>query len=71
MDKLKMQTVNKADENFKKPAELFPNGMTETIDEATSTEGASLDKILRTLERLFAVFRNKEYDYRKQCFNTP
>lgn len=33
MDKLKMQTVNKADENFKKLAEMFPNAVTETIDE--------------------------------------
>ena len=33
MDKLKMQTVNKADENFRKLAELFPNAVTETIDE--------------------------------------
>ena len=28
-----MQTVNKADENFKKLAEMFPNAITETIDE--------------------------------------
>ena len=33
MDKLKMQTVNKADENFKRLAEMFPNAVTETIDE--------------------------------------
>ena len=33
MDKLKMQTANKADENFKKLAEMFPNAVTETIDE--------------------------------------
>lgn len=33
MDKLKMQTVNKADENYKKLAEMFPNAVTETIDE--------------------------------------
>ncbi len=33
MDKLKMQTVNKADENFKKLAEMFPNAVTEAIDE--------------------------------------
>lgn len=32
MDKLKMQTANKADENFRKLAELFPNAVTETID---------------------------------------
>jgi len=33
MDKLKMQTVNKADENFKKLADMFPNAVTEAIDE--------------------------------------
>ena len=33
MDKMKMQTVNKADENFKKLSEMFPNAVTETIDE--------------------------------------
>lgn len=27
MDKLKMHTPNKADDNFKKLAELFPNSM--------------------------------------------
>ncbi len=33
MDKLKMQTANKADENFKKLAAMFPNAITETINE--------------------------------------
>lgn len=33
MDKLKMHTPNKADENFRKLAELFPGAVTETIDE--------------------------------------
>lgn len=33
MDKLKMQTANKADENFKKLAAMFPNAVTEAIDE--------------------------------------
>lgn len=33
MDKLKMQTANKADDNFKKLAEMFPNAVTETINE--------------------------------------
>ena len=33
MYKLKMQTVNKADENFKKLEAMFPNAFTETIDE--------------------------------------
>lgn len=33
MDKLKMHTPNKADENFAKLAALFPNAVTETINE--------------------------------------
>ena len=33
MNKLKMQTPNRADENFKKLSELFPNAVTESIDE--------------------------------------
>lgn len=33
MDKLKMHTANKADENFKKLAKMFPNAVTEAIDE--------------------------------------
>lgn len=44
MDKLKMQTVNKADENFKKLAELFPNAVTESIDEATGEVVRAIDK---------------------------
>ena len=32
-DKLRMQTANKADENFRKLAAMFPNAVTETIDE--------------------------------------
>ena len=33
MDKLKMQTPNRAEENYKKLASLFPEAVTETIDE--------------------------------------
>ncbi len=33
MEKLKMQTANIADENFKKLATLFPNAVTETVNE--------------------------------------
>ena len=32
-DKLRMQTANKADENFRKLAAMFPNAVTETINE--------------------------------------
>ena len=33
MDKMRMQTANKADENFKKLAAMFPNAVTETTNE--------------------------------------
>ena len=33
MDKLRMQTANKADDNFKKLAAMFPNAVTETVNE--------------------------------------
>lgn len=33
MDKLGMQTANKADENFKKLAKMFPNAVSKAIDE--------------------------------------
>ncbi|MCD7771663.1 MAG: site-specific DNA-methyltransferase [Oscillospiraceae bacterium] len=33
MDKLKLHTPNIADENYRKLAELFPNAVTETVDE--------------------------------------
>ena len=33
MDKLKMHTPNLADENFQKLAAMFPNAVTETINE--------------------------------------
>ena len=43
MDKLKMQTANKADENFKKLAAMFPNAVTETIDEN--------DEVVRAIDK--------------------
>lgn len=33
MDKLRMQTANKADDNFKKLAAMFPNAVTETVND--------------------------------------
>lgn len=49
MDKLKMWTANKADENFKKLAEMFPNAVTETIDENGKLVRA-IDKDILTQE---------------------
>ena len=44
MDKLNMHTPNLADENFKKLAALFPNAVTETVDEATGEVVRAIDK---------------------------
>ena len=44
MLKLKMRTSNKADENYKKLAEMFPNAVTEAIDETTGKVVRALDK---------------------------
>ena len=44
MLKLKMRTSNKADENYKKLAEMFPNAVTEAIDETTSKVVRAIDK---------------------------
>lgn len=39
-----MQTANKADENYRKLAELFPNAVTESIDETTGEVVRAIDK---------------------------
>ena len=44
MDKMNMHTKNKADENYKKLAELFPNAVTETIDPTTGEVVRAIDK---------------------------
>ena len=38
MHRLRMQTENKADTNYRKLAEMFPNAVTETIDENGNVE---------------------------------
>lgn len=63
MDKLKMQTVNKADENFKKLAELFPNAVTESIDEATGEVVHAIDKDVLMQEISTKVVEGSEERY--------
>lgn len=62
MDKLKMQTVNKADENFKKLAGMFPNAVTETIDENGEVVRA-IDKDVLMQEISCKVVDGKEERY--------
>lgn len=44
MEKLKMHTKNKADENFEKLSAMFPNAVTETMDESTGEVIRAIDK---------------------------
>ncbi len=62
MDKLRMQTANKADENFKKLAEMFPNAVTEAIDENGEIARA-IDKDVLMQEINTKVVDGKEERY--------
>lgn len=62
MDKLKMHTPNRADENFHKLAELFPNAVTESIDENGEVVRA-IDKDVLMQEINTKVVEGKEERY--------
>lgn len=63
MDKLKMHTPNKADENFAKLAALFPNAVTETIDPTTGEVVRAIDKDVLMQEINTTVVDGKEERY--------
>lgn len=63
MDKMRMQTVNKADENYKKLAELFPNAVTETIDPTTGKVVRAVDKDVLMQEINTKVVEGNEERY--------
>lgn len=62
MDKLNMHTPNKADENFTKLAQLFPNAVTETTDENGEVVRA-IDKDILMQEINTAVVDGNEERY--------
>lgn len=62
MDKLKMHTPNRADDNFKKLAALFPNAVTETINENGEVVRA-IDKDVLMQEISCTVVEGKEERY--------
>ncbi len=62
MDMLKMQTANKADGNFRKLAEMFPNAVTETIDENGEVVRA-IDKDVLMQEISCKVVEGREERY--------
>lgn len=63
MDKLKMHTPNKADENFKKLAAMFPDAVTETIDETTGEVVRAIDKDVLMQEISTRVVEGREERY--------
>ncbi len=62
MNNLKMHTPNKADENFRKLAELFPNAVTETINENGEIVRA-IDKDVLMQEISTTVVEGREERY--------
>lgn len=62
MDKLRMQTANKADENYRKLAAMFPNAVTETIDENGDVVRA-IDKDVLMQEISVKVVEEKDERY--------
>jgi len=63
MDKLNMHTPNLADENFRKLAALFPNAVTETIDEVTGEVVRAIDKDVLIQEISAKVVEGREERY--------
>ena len=62
MDKMDMQTPNMADENLKKLIEIFPNIVTETIDEDGNVVRA-IDKDMLEQEISTKVVEGREERY--------
>ncbi len=64
MDKLKMHTPNKADENFKKLAALFPNAVTETIDEnGVVVRAIDKDVLMQEISTTVVEGRDERYQF--------
>lgn len=70
MNKLKMHTPNQADENFRKLAALFPNAVTETIDEATGEVVRAIDKDVLMQEISVRVVEGREERYQFMRFSS-
>ena len=71
INKLNMMTKNKADENFYKLAALFPNAVTETIDENGEVVRA-IDKDILMQEISFPIRSiHKKYPSRTYVYSEP
>lgn len=64
MDKLKMHTPNKADENFKKLAEMFPNAVTETInDDGEVVRSIDKDVLMQEINTTVVDGKDERYQF--------
>ena len=64
MDKLNMQTTNQVDENIKKIAELFPNCLTERLDENGKPEAAiDFDQLRQELSKNIVEGPEERYQF--------
>ena len=64
MDKLKMQTTNMVDENIKKIGELFPNCLTETLDENGCPQTAiDFDQLRQELSKNIVEGPEERYQF--------
>ena len=58
-----MQTKNKADENFKKLAELFPNAVTETIVDGEVVRAIDKDVLMQEISTKVVEGREERYQF--------
>lgn len=64
MDKLKMHTSNKADENFKRLAEMFPNAVTETInDDGEVVRAIDKDVLMQEINTTVVDGKDERYQF--------
>lgn len=64
MDKLTMRTANLADENFKKLAALFPNAVTETVNENGEVVRAiDKDVLMQEISTMVVEGREERYQF--------
>lgn len=64
MDKLKMLTANKANQNYQRLAAMFPNAVTETIDENGQTVRAiDKDVLMQEIECKVVEGREERYQF--------
>ena len=63
MNKLKMHTPNQANKNYEKLAAMFPNAVTETIDETTGEVVRAIDKDVLMQEISCRVVDDREERY--------